>query len=300
MKRISVTDIVAAKNRRKLVMLTAYDYSTARILDECGIDIVLAGDSYAMVGQGHSTTLPATMEGMLMITSSVSRACRRSLVVADMPFLSYQTDLKNARMNAGMFLKQADADAVKVENSWNVRDMIKAIVDIDIPVMGHIGLTPQSVKRMGGYRVQGKKLDSALSLIEQAGELEQLGVFAIVLEAVPSELAAMITKSVSIPTIGIGAGPGCDGQVLVINDLLGTDKDFLPRHAKKYADLHGVIGSAVARFKKDVINGGFPGGKQSFKMDPALLKELKKTLPRGKNEDRQKSGKTPENSINIL
>jgi 3-methyl-2-oxobutanoate hydroxymethyltransferase len=299
MKKTTVSDILDAKGRRKLSVLTAYDYATARILDDAGIDILLAGDSYAMVGQGHKDTLPATMEEMMMVTSGVARAARRALVVADMPFLSYQTDAKTARTNAGLFLKKAGADAVKVENSWNVKDMIKAIIDIDIPVMGHIGLTPQSVKRMGGYRIQGKDLDSALSLVRQAQELECLGVFAIVLEGIPSELSAVITGAVSVPTIGIGAGKDCDGQVLVINDLLGTDKDFTPRHARRYADLHGIISAAAARFRKDVASSAFPGRKESSPMDPGLLAELKQHL-KDRHEDHQRPGKTPGNSVNIL
>lgn len=244
-------------------MLTAYDYQTARLVDEAGVDVVLVGDSLSNVVQGNTSTLPVTMEEMLYHTRIVSRGIKRAMVVADMPFLSYQVNEDDAVYNAGRFLKEAGAEAVKIEGGTCVASLVRRLVEAGIPVMGHIGLTPQSVNVLGGYRLVGKAREEAEKLIEDARALEQAGVFSIVLEMVPAEISREITASVSVPTIGIGAGPYCDGQVLVLHDMLGlTEVNY--RFVKKYASLADEIRGAVSKFADEVREGSFPDEEHSF------------------------------------
>jgi len=267
--------ILNKKNQEKITMLTAYDYTMAKIFDDAGIDILLVGDSYGMTQLGYETTLPVTMDEMLVVTKAVAKASKRAFVVGDMPFLSYQTDVTTAVQNAGLFLKQANADAVKIEYTSSFYETAKAIVDSHIPLMGHIGLTPQSVKQMSGYKVQGRNADSALQLLQEAKELEFLGAFSIVLEGVPAELAKLITHEVDIPTIGIGAGRFCDGQVLVINDLLGLNPKFSPKHNKQYVNLYDIISSVAEKYKKDVQTAKFPQTKNSSHLTSSTIKSIK-------------------------
>ena len=248
----------------KITVLTSYDYPFTRIMDDCGIDVVLVGDSAGVVFGGHDNTLPVTMDDMVYHTRAVMRARPKALVVADMPFLSYQTDLRDARCNAGRLVKEGGAEAVKLEGGAHVAGTIRGIVDMDIPVMAHIGLTPQSIHRMGGYRVQGKKDEQAQRLIEDARAVEEAGAFAVVLEGIPLKLAQRITEAISIPTIGIGAGPHCDGQVLVIHDILGLCEKYAPKFVKKYADARSLIATAVAEYIDDVKKGSFPTEGHSF------------------------------------
>ncbi len=253
---------------RKITALTAYDYPFARILDACGIDLLLVGDSLGTVVQGGDTTLPVTMDEMVYHLKLVSRARPRALMVGDMPFLSYQAGICDAIANAGRLLKEGGAEAVKLEGGVNVARVIKAIVNVDIPVMGHIGLTPQSVHRMGGFKVQGKKSGrqpgARERLLEDAQAVAEAGAFAVVLEGVPMDLAHEITERLPIPTIGIGAGPSCDGQILVIHDLLGLTDRFAPKFVKRYADLQGVISQAVSAYISEVRSGEFPRDEHSF------------------------------------
>jgi 3-methyl-2-oxobutanoate hydroxymethyltransferase len=264
--RKTILDIKKMKGLgEKITMLTAYDYPTSSILDECGIDIILVGDSLGMVVLGYDTTLPVTMEDMLHHTKAVSRAAQNSMVVADMPFLSYQVSTQLAVANAGRFLQEAGAQAVKLEGGRESAEIVSRITSAGIPVMAHVGLTPQSINQLGGFRVQGKKEDAALRIIEDAKILEDAGAFSIVLELVPEKLADEITKSINIPTIGIGGGIHCDGQVLVINDMLGLYDKFTPKHVKKYANLNTEIKKAVKSYISEVRNGSFPDSEHSFK-----------------------------------
>jgi 3-methyl-2-oxobutanoate hydroxymethyltransferase len=248
---------------RKITMLTAYDYPTARILDTCGIDILLVGDSLGTVLLGYATTLPVTMEEMVHHTKAVVRGTTDAVVIADMPFMSYQESVEAARRNAGRFL-QAGAHGVKLEGGTRHAETIRAVVGSDIPVMAHVGLTPQSIHRFGGYRVQGKEAASRLTILQDAQAVEEAGAFAVVLEGVPRDLAGEITRSLAIPTIGIGAGPDCDGQVLVIYDLLGLSVDFAPKFVKRYANFGEEMRSAVERFMGEVQRGEFPDDAHSF------------------------------------
>ncbi len=247
------------ENGEKIVMLTAYDAGTAKILDDVGIDAILVGDSYGMVKLGYETTLPVTMEEMLIATKAVSRGVKNSIIIADMPFLSFNTSVDEAIKNAGMFLKETKSQGVKIESTDSNLQIIEMVVKSEIPVMGHIGLTPQSIYRLGGYKIQGKTEEEEEKLLNLALKLQDAGCFAIVLEGIVSEVAKKITKTVNIPTIGIGAGPHCDGQILVIDDLLGMNPEFTPKHTKKYADLHSIIKNAVVKFQKEVENNSFPG-----------------------------------------
>jgi len=265
-KRITVPEIIAAKHKRKLSVLTAYDYPTARLVDQCGIDMVMVGDSLAMVVLGHEDTLSVGMMEMLHHTRAVSRAVERALVVGDMPFLSYQASVEQAVMNAGLFLKEGRAQAVKLEGGTRVYPQVKAIVESGIPVQGHIGLTPQSSAQFGGFKVQGKTAEAAKALIEDAQALAEAGCFSIVLEAIPSNIAARITESVPVPTIGIGAGPDCDGQVLVFHDLVGLFDRFVPKFVKRYANVSEMIKKAVTQYREEVESGAFPGAEHSFAM----------------------------------
>ena len=249
----------------KITMLTAYDYAISSILDECNIDMILVGDSLGMVVLGYDTTLPVTMEDMLHHTKAVSRAAQNALIVADMPFLSYQISPMTALANAGRFLQEANAQAVKLEGGREYAESVQKIVSAGIPVMAHLGLTPQSIHQIGGYKVQGKKEDAARKIVEDAKILEEAGAFSLVLECIPEGLASEITHSLTIPTIGIGAGVNCDGQVLVINDMLGIYERFTPKHVKKYANLNLEIKKAVKTYIAEVKHGAFPDNEHSFK-----------------------------------
>jgi 3-methyl-2-oxobutanoate hydroxymethyltransferase len=266
MPKITVQDFLKKKaENRKITMLTAYDYPFAKIVDEAGIDAIIVGDSVGMVVQGLENTLPVTMDEMVYHTKIVSRAVNKALIIGDLPFMSYQASVADAVRNAGRFLKDAGASAVKIEGGAEVAQHIKAMTKSDIPVMAHIGLTPQSIHRMGGYKVQGKTEESAKRLIEEAHVTEDAGAFSLLLEAIPMELAKKITEELSIPTIGIGAGPYCDGQVLVLHDVLGLFERFLPRFAKRYANLRDEALNAIKVYKEEVEKGIFPSEEQSFK-----------------------------------
>ncbi len=263
--KITVPDIMEMKKRSDTIAcLTAYDWLLASLLDASGVDIVLIGDSGAMVFAGHKTTLPITVEEMLYHTRAVSRGVERALVIADMPFLSYQTGREDALRNAGRFLKEGGAQGVKVEGGKSVADTIRAMVDIGIPVMGHLGLTPQSVHAFGGYRLRGKDAREARELKQDAKRLEGAGVFSIVLEKIPAELAREITCSVAVPTIGIGAGPHCDGQILVTPDMLGLFEVFKPKFVRQYANLAATIRKAVDAYVQDVKNKNYPTKEESY------------------------------------
>jgi 3-methyl-2-oxobutanoate hydroxymethyltransferase len=251
-------------NKKKITCLTAYDYPTARLVDEAGVDVVLVGDSVAMVVLGYDSTLPLTMEESLHHTRAARRGVQRALVVADMPFGTYHGDVNEALKNAVRFVKEAGAEAVKVEGGERRLEVIARLTEAEIPVMGHVGLTPQSVNAMGGYRVQGKTAGGAEQLLRDARSVEAAGAFAIVLEGIPRELAAEITKSVRIPTIGIGAGPECDGQILVLHDLLGLTFQESPKFARRYANVGEIISQAVQEYCTDVQSGNFPSDAESY------------------------------------
>jgi 3-methyl-2-oxobutanoate hydroxymethyltransferase len=257
-------------NKKRITCLTAYDYPTARLMDEAGVDVVLVGDSVAMVVLGYESTLPLTMEESLHHTKAVRRGVQRALVVADMPFGTYQGDVNEALKNAVRFVKEAGAEAVKVEGGERRLEVIARLTEAEIPVMGHVGLTPQSVNAMGGYRVQGKTAGGAEQLLRDARAVEAAGAFSIVLEGIPRELAAEITKSVRIPTIGIGAGPDCDGQILVLHDLLGLTFQEPPKFARRYANVGEVISQAVREYCADVQNGSFPSDAESYHAPSAI------------------------------
>jgi len=249
----------------KITVLTAYDYPLARLMDLAGIDMILVGDSVGTVVAGYDNTLPVTLEEMLYHTRAVVRGTSSALVVTDMPFLSYQVDLAEARRNAGRLVKEGGAQAVKLEGGENIAATIRAIVDMDIPVVGHIGLTPQSIHRMGGFRVQGKEDLQARQLLADARAVEQAGAFALVLEGIPASLAREITETVAIPTIGIGAGVHCDGQVLVIHDILGLCEKYSPKFVKRFADVSETISQGIADYIREVKTGTFPAEEHSFK-----------------------------------
>jgi len=263
----------STENSKKIVCLTAYDYPTARLLDEAGVDVILVGDSLAMVVLGHDSTLPVTIDEMLHHTRAVRRGTKHALVVADMPFGSYHSDTAESLRNAVRFVKEAGAEAVKVEGGERRLELIARLTEAEIPVMGHIGLTPQSVNALGGYRVQGKTVDSAEQLLRDARAVEAAGAFAVVLEAVPRELASQITRELRIPTIGIGAGPDCDGQILVVHDLLGLTFEQTPKFARKYANVGEIISGAVREYAADVRSGNFPTDNESYHSGTAAKKD---------------------------
>jgi 3-methyl-2-oxobutanoate hydroxymethyltransferase len=265
-EKVTVPHIVKQKLRgEKITCLTAYDYSFARILDAAGIDILLVGDSVGCVFQGQPNTLPVTLDDMVYHTQAVVRGRKRALVVSDMPFLSYHISKEQAIRNAGRLVQQGGAEAVKLEGGLAMQATIEAIVRVGIPVMGHVGLTPQSIHRFGGYKVQGKEKNQREVILRDASAVQDAGAFAIVLEGMPLDLAGEITERLAIPTIGIGAGGHCDGQVLVINDMLGLFDDFTPKFVKRYADLKEVTTHAVKSFISDVRGGKFPGEEHSFR-----------------------------------
>ncbi|MEN8432937.1 3-methyl-2-oxobutanoate hydroxymethyltransferase [Clostridium septicum] len=266
MKNTAITFKAAKQNNEKLTMLTAYDYSTAKIIDEAGINGILVGDSLGMVCLGYEDTLSVTMEDIIHHTKAVSRGVKNTLVVADMPFMSYQTSVYDAVVNAGRLIKEGRAHVVKLEGGIEVCDKIEGIVKASIPVMAHIGLTPQSINALGGFKVQGKNEDAARELIEAAKTVERAGAFAVVLECVPAKLAEIITKELSIPTIGIGAGDKCDGQILVYQDMLGMFNDFTPKFVKKYANVGEIMNGAFKKYINEVRDGVFPEEVHSFKI----------------------------------
>jgi len=259
---------------KKIVALTAYDYSFARLLDTTDLDIILVGDSLAMVSLGHETTLPVTMDEMIIHVRSVNRGSHNALLIADMPFMSYQVSDEQAITNAGRFIQEAGAQAVKVEGGARMAGRIKALTDADIPVMGHIGLTPQSVNKLGGYRVQGKNYKDARQIKQDARKLQEAGVFSIVLEGIPDDLAGEITQEVRVPTIGIGAGVQCDGQILVLHDLLGLGMDSSPKFVKQYANLGDEVQRAVGNYIQEVRDESFPDEKHSYKSKTHKLKSV--------------------------
>ncbi len=259
---------------RPITMITAYDYAMARNVDEAGIDMILVGDSVGNVMLGYSSTIPVTMDAMIHHTQAVVRGTKYALVVGDMPFMSYQASEAAGLQNAGRFLKEGGCAAIKLEGGSEICPLVKKMVTAGIPVMGHIGLTPQSVNQFGGFKVQGKDIAAAQKLIDDAKALEAAGAFSIVLECVPAALAAKVSEMISIPTIGIGAGNGCGGQVLVCNDLLGFSNGFTPKFAKKYRDLHQEIVGAVSEYISDVRDRSFPAPEHTFKIDDEVLEKL--------------------------
>ena len=274
MKNTVLTFKEAKEKHEKLTMLTAYDYSTAKLIDEAGINSILVGDSLGMVCLGYEDTLSVTMEDMIHHTRAVSRGAKNALVVADMPFMSYQTSVYDAVVNAGRLIKEGRAQAVKLEGGKEVTEQIRAIVNASIPVVAHIGLTPQSINAFGGFKVQGKSEEAAKRLLEEAKAVEEAGAFAVVLECVPAKLAEFISKKISIPTIGIGAGAGCDGQVLVYQDMLGMYSDFVPKFVKQYAKVGEVMKKAFEEYIKEVKDGVFPEEKHTFKIDEEVIEKL--------------------------
>ncbi len=274
MKNTSVTFKEAKLNKDKLTMLTAYDYSTAKLIDEAGINGILVGDSLGMVCLGYEDTLSVTMEDMIHHSAAVARGAKNSLVVTDMPFMSYQTSVYDAVVNAGRLMKEGRAQAVKLEGGSEFAEHIRAIVNASIPVMAHIGLTPQSVNAFGGFKVQGKDEERAKKLIEDALAVQEAGAFAVVLECVPDVLSKLITEKLSIPTIGIGAGADCDGQILVYQDMLGMYSDFVPKFVKQFAHIGNEMKSAFNDYISEVKSGTFPAEKHCFKMNDEVIQKL--------------------------
>ncbi len=279
MSKVSILDIQKKKTAGEpITMLTAYDYSSALLVDEAGIDIILVGDSLGMVMMGLESTVPVTMEAMLHHCQAVGRGAKRAFLVGDMPFLSYQVDIPDAVRNAGRFLKEAGMDSVKLEGGREMADTVRAIVNAGIPVMGHLGLTPQSVSKLGGYRVQGRTAAAAQNLLQDAVALEEAGCYAIVLEAVPAPVAEAVSQRLSVPTIGIGAGLGCDGQVLVYHDMLGLFDRFRPKFVKEYANLRQIILAGLTEFREDVLARRFPGDEHTYSMNDEELQRFLASL----------------------
>lgn len=275
MAKITVRQIAEMKRQgEKIPMITAYDYTTAAIADAAGIPVVLVGDSLGMVVLGYESTIPVTLDDIIHHTKMVARGNRNSLIVADLPFMTYQIDPAQALRNAARLLQEGGAHTVKLEGGENVADTVRRIVECDIPVMGHVGVTPQSVNAFGGYRVRGRSVEQARRILRDALALEDAGAYAVVLELVPAPLSRLITERLSIPTIGIGAGPHCDGQVQVLHDMLGLFTDFVPRHAKRYANLGDTIKEAFDQYSVEVRDGSFPTDKESFGMDETILDQL--------------------------
>lgn len=275
MKHTSITLKEAKKKGEKITMLTAYDYSTAKLMDNAGIQSILVGDSLGMVMLGYENTIPVTMEDMIHHTKAVSRGAVNALVVADMPFMAYHHSVSQAVENAGRLIKEGGAQAVKLEGGAEFCAEIRAIVRASIPVMGHLGLTPQSVHAFGGFKVQGKTLTAAEKLIEDAKALEEAGAFAVVLECIPAQLAALISENISIPTIGIGSGAGCDGQVLVYQDMLGMYTDLVPQFTKQFASVGDLMRCAFQNYISEVQSGSFPSREHSFQMEEKILHQLR-------------------------
>lgn len=275
MKNTVLTFAEAKKNGEKITMLTAYDYSTAKLMEEAGINGILVGDSLGNVILGYDDTISVTMEDMIHHGRAVSRALKDTLLVLDMPFMSYETSVYDAVVNAGRLMKEAHATCVKLEGGVRVAPQIKAITEAGIPVMAHIGLTPQSINAFGGFKVQGKSLEAAENVIKDALAVQEAGAFAVVIEGVPAKLAEVITEKLTIPTIGIGAGAGCDGQILVYQDMLGMYKDFTPKFVKKYANVGEVMTEAFKNYIEEVKNGSFPTEAHCYKIDQEIIDKLK-------------------------
>ena len=273
--RLTIKDLQDMKARgEKIPMMTAYDYTSGKLLEQAGIPLMLVGDSLGMVVLGYDSTVPVTMDDMLHHIKTVVRGTEKAHIVGDLPFMSYHAEVSEAIRNAGRILKEGGAQSIKLEGGQAMAETVNRIVKSGIPVMGHVGLTPQSVNQLGGYRVQGKTISDAIRLMEDTRALEEAGAYAVVLECVPAALAQMITDRLSIPTIGIGAGAGCDGQVQVLHDFLGLFTDFLPKHARRYANLAETIQDAASQYISDVHLGEFPTDKESYKMSQSVLDEL--------------------------
>ncbi|UMZ74831.1 3-methyl-2-oxobutanoate hydroxymethyltransferase [Natranaerofaba carboxydovora] len=274
-KKVTVSDFIEKKqDNEKLTVLTAYDYSTAKLFDSAGIDAMLIGDSLGMVMLGYDNTLQVSVDDIIHHTKAVSRGASRSLVIADMPFLSYHISVEETIRNAGRMIQEGSAEAVKLEGGQEIIDKVEAIIKAQIPVVGHLGLTPQSVNVAGGFKVQGKSKEEAKKLLKDARLLEKAGVFAIVLECVPYPLAKLVSEKINVPTIGIGAGNACDGQVLVYQDMLGMYSDMVPKFVKKYADLGTQIQDAVKGYIEEVKQGEFPAKEHCFSMDESILEDI--------------------------
>jgi 3-methyl-2-oxobutanoate hydroxymethyltransferase len=279
MPRLPITELRVMKQRgEKIPMLTAYDYPTARLVEQAGVPIILVGDSLGMVVLGYDSTVPVTMEDMIHHGKAVVRGTERAIVVVDLPFMSYQITTEDAMRNAGRLMKETGATAVKLEGGEEVAETVRRLTNAGIPVMGHLGLTPQSVNQLGGYRLQGKTPAAAVKLLRDAKALEAAGAFAVVLETIPARVAEAVTQGIEIPTIGIGAGPYCDGQVQVLHDFLGIFQDFVPRHAKQFAKVGATIREAAATYVQDVQGGTFPTAKESFGMKQEAPEELQREL----------------------
>lgn len=274
MKNTVLTFQEAKQKGEKLTMLTAYDYSMAKLIDEAGINSILVGDSLGNVVLGYEDTLSVTMEDMIHHGAAVARGAKNALVIIDMPFMSYQTSVYDALVNAGRLMKEGRGDAVKLEGGTEVCPQIKAIVNAGIPVCAHIGLTPQSINAFGGFKVQGKDEEAARKIIEDARAVEEAGAFAVVIEGVPGKIADIVTEQLSIPTIGIGAGKGCDGQVLVYQDMLGMFSDFTPKFVKRFADIGGVMKAAFGQYIEEVKDGVFPGKENEYQVDDSVIEKL--------------------------
>lgn len=275
MKNTAATLMSQKQSGEKITMLTAYDYTTACIADECGVNSILVGDSLGMVMLGYDTTLPVTMEDMIHHTKAVSHGAKNAFIVGDMPFMSYQTSVYDAVVNAGRLIKEGGAHAVKLEGGAAVCPQIKAIVDSSIPVVAHLGLTPQSVNAFGGFKVQGKTYDKAKQIIDDALKIQEAGACAVVLECVPADLAAIITEKLTIPTIGIGAGAQCDGQVLVYQDMLGMTAGHTPKFAKLFADVGALMREGFKAYISETQSGEFPAAEHTFKIDSEIIEKLR-------------------------
>ena len=276
MKNTVSTLLKQKQSGDKITMLTAYDYTTAKIIDECGVNAILIGDSLGMVMLGYENTLPVTMEDMLHHTAAVSRGAENAFIVADMPFMSYQVSVQEAVVNAGRLIKEGGANAVKLEGGAEVCDQIKAIVNASIPVVAHLGLTPQSVNAFGGFKVQGKSLDKAKKLIDDALKIQEAGACAVVLEGIPAKLADIITKKLFIPTIGIGAGNGCDGQVLVYQDMLGLNTGHTAKFVKRFAEVGALMRQGISDYISETKSGVFPSEEHTYAVDDDVINELMK------------------------
>jgi len=277
-QRVTIPALQSKKaNKEKITALTAYDFPIARIVDDAGIDLVLVGDSLGMVVLGYDNTMPVTMDEMIHHTKPVVRAVKRALVIGDMPYFSFHLSTEESVFNASRFIKEAGAQGVKIEGASKKRlKLIESLVEAEIPVMGHVGLTPQSIHHIGQFKVKGSEKGEARKVIQDAVNLEKAGVFAVILECIPMEVAGIITEKLKVPTIGIGAGPRCDGQILVFHDLVGYSSGYLPKFVKKYADLHGIISQAVGKYKEDVQKGVFPDDEHSYHLKPEAARLLKK------------------------
>ena len=277
-QRMTIPALQSKKaNKEKITALTAYDFPIARIVDDAGIDLVLVGDSLGMVVLGYDNTIPVTMDEMIHHTKPVVRAVKRALVIGDMPYFSFHLSTEETVFNASRFIKEAGAQGVKIEGASKKRlKLIESLVEAEIPVMGHVGLTPQSIHHIGQFKVKGSEKGEARKVIQDAVNLEKAGVFAVILECIPMEVAGIITEKLKVPTIGIGAGPRCDGQILVFHDLVGYSSGYLPKFVKKYADLHGIISQAVGKYKEDVQKGVFPDDEHSYHLKPEAARLLKK------------------------